>query len=132
MSDLHWLTAAEARSREPHLKPGIAAAVFSPRDHQVENRLLGQALAVAAKRAGVELIEHCPVREITIAGGHASGVVTGRGHDPADIVVLAAGAWSREIGGIPPAYLPPVSLPKASGKRPAAMPAPEPDDEPPG
>jgi glycine oxidase len=102
------LTAAEARSREPHLKPGIAAAVFSPRDHQVENRLLGQALAVAARRAGVELIEHCPVREITIAGGHASGVVTGRGHDPADIVVLAAGAWSREIGGIPPAYLPPV------------------------
>src|SRR3954470_9307973 len=106
--DLHWLTAAEARSREPHLKPGIAAAVFSPRDHQVENRLLGQALAVAAKRAGVELIEHCPVREITIDGGHASGVVTGRGHDPGDVVVLAAGAWSREIGGIPPAYLPPV------------------------
>jgi glycine oxidase len=26
----------------------------------------------------------------------------------ADVVVLAAGAWSREIGGIPPAYLPPV------------------------
>ncbi|MBV9586024.1 MAG: FAD-dependent oxidoreductase, partial [Alphaproteobacteria bacterium] len=29
--DLHWLTASEARQREPHLKPGIAAAVFSPR-----------------------------------------------------------------------------------------------------
>ena len=26
----------------------------------------------------------------------------------AEIVVLAAGAWSREIGGIPPAHLPPV------------------------
>jgi len=106
--DLHWLTAAEARQREPHLKPGIAAGVFSPRDHQVENRLLGQALAVAARRAGVELIEHCPVGEITMAGGCASGIVTGRGHDAADVVVLAAGAWSREIAGIPSAYLPPV------------------------
>ena len=106
--DLQWLTAAEARQREPHLKPGTAAAVFSPRDHQVENRLLGQALAVAARHAGVELIEHCPVREVIVAGGRAAGVVTERGRNSADVVVLAAGAWSREIAGIPPAYLPPV------------------------
>jgi glycine oxidase len=106
--DLDWLNAAQARQREPHLKPGIAAAVWSPRDHQVENRLLGRALAVAARRSGVELVEHCPVREITMASGRATGVVTERGPDPADVVVLAAGAWSREIGGIPPAHLPPV------------------------
>ena len=31
-----------------------------------------------------------------------------RGHERADVVVLAAGAWAREIGGIPPADLPPV------------------------
>jgi glycine oxidase len=106
--DLAWLTAAEAREREPHLKPGIAAAVWSPRDHQVENRQLGRALAVATRRAGVELVEHCPVREIICAGGRATGIVSERGRAPADIVVLAAGAWSREVGGIPPAYLPPV------------------------
>jgi glycine oxidase len=106
--DLTWLTAAEAREKEPHLKPGIAAAVWSPRDHQVENRRLGRALALAAGRAGVELVEHCAVREIICAGGRATGVVTERGRDMADVVVLAAGAWSREIGGIPPEYLPPV------------------------
>jgi glycine oxidase len=106
--DLHWLNAAEAREREPHLKPGIAAAVWSPRDHQVENRDLGRALAVAARKTGVELVEHCAVREIALAGGRAAGVVTERGREGADMVVLAAGAWSREIGGIPPAYLPPV------------------------
>src|SRR3954468_24858109 len=54
--DLHWLSAAEARAREPHLKPGIAAGVWSPRDHQVENRNLGRALAVAARKVGVELV----------------------------------------------------------------------------
>lgn len=107
--DLHWLTAGEARLREPHLKPGIAAAVWSPRDHQVENRLLGRALATAARHAGVELVEHCAVREIIVAGGaRAAGVVSERGRAEADIVVLAAGAWSREIGGIPAANLPPV------------------------
>ena len=106
--DLTWLTGAQAREREPHLKPGIAAAVWSPNDHQVENRRLGQALALAARRAGVELVEHCAVREIVCAGGRASGVVTARGRDDADVVVLAAGAWSRGIGGVPERYLPPV------------------------
>ncbi|HEV2333871.1 MAG TPA: glycine oxidase ThiO [Stellaceae bacterium] len=106
--DLAWLTAAEAREKEPHLKPGIAAALWSPSDHQVENRQLVRALAVAARRAGVELIEHCAVREITVTGGRATGIISERGRDPADIVVLAAGAWSREIGGIAPEYLPPV------------------------
>ena len=78
--DLDWLSAAEARQREPHLKPGIVAAVWSPGDHQVENRQLGRALALAARGSGVELIEHCPVREISCAGGRATGVVTERGH----------------------------------------------------
>ena len=106
--DLSWQSAAEARRREPHLKPGIAAAVWSPGDHQVENRQLGRALAEAARRAGVIIHEHCPVRTVETSGGRAVAVETERGRDPADAVVLAAGAWSREIGGIPPAQLPPV------------------------
>jgi len=106
--DINWLSVAEARRREPHLRPGISGAVLSPRDHQVENRLLGSALAQAGRRAGVVLHEHCPVREVELSGGRAKGVLTDRGLDPADIVVLAAGAWSREIAGIPASYLPPV------------------------
>jgi glycine oxidase len=106
--DLEWLSGAEARRYEPHLRPGIPGAVLSPRDHQVDNRLVARALAVAAQRAGAVLHEHCRVREVEIAGGHACAVVTDRGREPADMVVLAAGAWSREIGGIPTAYLPPV------------------------
>jgi glycine oxidase len=106
--DLEWLSGAEARQREPHLRPGIPGAVLSPRDHQVDNRLVARALAIAAQRAGVVLHEHCRVREVEITDGHARAVVTDRGRDVADMVVLAAGAWSREIGGIPPAYIPPV------------------------
>jgi glycine oxidase len=106
--DIDWLSGAEARRREPHLRPGISGAVLSPKDHQVDNRLLGSALAEAARRAGAVLHEHCPVREVELSGGRARGVVTDRGRDPAGIVILAAGAWSREIGGVPASYLPPV------------------------
>jgi len=106
--DVEWLSGAAARQREPHLRPGIPAAVASPRDHQVENRALAHALAVAAKAAGAVINEHCPVCEVDLAGERVSGVVTARGREPADVVVLAAGAWSREIGGIPPASVPPV------------------------
>jgi glycine oxidase len=106
--ELDWLSGAEARRREPHLRPGISGAVLSLRDHQVENRLLGSALAAAARRSGAVLYERCSVREIDLSGGRARGVVTDRGRDPADVVVLAAGAWSREIGGVPASHRPPV------------------------
>ena len=106
--ELEWLNAAEARRLEPHLKPGIAAAVFSRNDHQVENRGLARALIAACRGAGAAIHEHCPVAEVAMAGGRATGVETAQGREDADIVVLAAGAWSREIGGIPAAYLPPV------------------------
>jgi glycine oxidase len=106
--EIEWLNAAEARRREPHLKPGIAGAVFSRNDHQVENRALARALIAACRGAGVAIHEHCPVAEVVIAGGQARGVETARGRDDAEIVVLAAGAWSREVGGIPPANQPPV------------------------
>jgi glycine oxidase len=106
--ELEWLNAMEARRLEPHLKPGIAAAVLSRADHQVENRAVARALIAACRGAGVEIVEHCPVKEVVIAAGSARGVETERGRDDAEIVVLAAGAWSREIGGIPAPYLPPV------------------------
>ncbi|HZU88949.1 MAG TPA: glycine oxidase ThiO, partial [Stellaceae bacterium] len=106
--DLEWLSGAQARRREPHLRPGLAAAVWSPQDHQIDNRRLAGALAVALGRAGGALHEHCPVREIAFAGERVRGVVTAAGFAAADIVVLAAGAWSRDIGGIPRACLPPV------------------------
>jgi glycine oxidase len=106
---LEWLSAAAARAREPRLAGKIAGALFSPEDHQVDNRKLARALRVAAEQAGVEIREHHPVKELIVQGGQARGVVLADGTSvPADIVVLAAGAWSRGIGGLPPDRRPPV------------------------
>jgi len=106
---LEWLSAAATREREPHLAGKIAGAVFSPQDHQVDNRKLMQALRIAAEAAGAKIHEHRPVKEIAVQGGRAKGVVLADGATaPAEIVVLAAGAWSRGIAGLPPDRRPPV------------------------
>jgi len=106
---LEWLSAAATRAREPHLAGKIAGAVFSAQDHQVDNRKLVAALRIAAEAAGVKIHEHRPVKEISIQGGQANGIVLEDGtRITADIVVLAAGAWSRGIAGLPPDRRPPV------------------------
>jgi glycine oxidase len=98
---LELIPAAEARRREPHLA-GLAGAVFSPEDHQVDNRKLAAALRVAAERADAVIREHDGVESFVVAHGRASGVRLRTGSEwPADVVVLAAGAWSRGIAGIP-------------------------------
>jgi len=106
--DLEWLSGVEARRREPHLRPGIPGAVFSPRDHQVDNRQLARSLAEAARRAGAVIYEHVPVQGVEIANGRVTAIVAEDHREQANVVVLAAGAWSREIAGVPPARLPPV------------------------
>jgi glycine oxidase len=104
-----WISAREVREREPHLAAGIAGAVFSPEDHQVDNRKLASALALAARRSGATIKEYCPVRRILQAFDRVVGVELEDGSQlRTDLVVLAAGAWSRGIEGLPAALRPPV------------------------
>ncbi len=106
---LEWLSAAETRAREPHLAGKIAGALFSPQDHQVDNRKVVAALRIVAETAGVKIHEHRPVKEIAVQGGRTNGIVLEDGTNvAADVVVLAAGAWSRGIAGLAPDRRPPV------------------------
>ncbi len=106
---LEWISAAETRRREPHLAGKLAGAVWSPQDHQVDNRKLATALRLAAEAAGAVVHEHKPVAEIAIAGGRTHGLVLADGTKvSADVVVLAAGAWSRGIAGVATEQRPPV------------------------
>lgn len=106
---IEWLSAAATRAREPHLAGKLAGALFSPEDHQVDNRKLARALRAAAEASGADIREQSPVKDIVIQAGRAKGVVLEDGTTiAADTVVLAAGAWSRGIGGLPPDRRPPV------------------------
>ena len=105
---LQWLTAAETRQREPHLGGQLAGALWSPEDHQVDNRKLAAALRIAAERAGAIVCEHHAVAEISSSAGRVDGLVLADGRRiGAGTVVLAAGAWSRGIG-LEPRLRPPV------------------------
>lgn len=105
---LDWLTPAEARRREPYLGANLAAAVFSAADHQVDNRRLAAALRAAFLAAGGRLYEETPVSAIETAAGRVTGLDAGGRRVGADAVVLAAGAWSAELPGLPKAARPPV------------------------
>lgn len=103
---VEWLGAAEVRRREPYLAPKLAGGILTPDDHQVDNRKVAAALRIAAQRAGARLHERAPVARVETAAGRVLGVVVGETLHPADIVVLAAGAWSRGVPAAPAAPLP--------------------------
>ena len=106
---LQWISAAETRRREPHLAGKLAGAVFSPEDTQVDNRKLAAGLRVAAEAAGAIIREHQPVKTISSSAGRVDGIVLAdRTKVAADVVVLAAGAWSRTIEGLATEFRPPV------------------------
>ena len=108
--DLHveWMSGAEAREIEPLLSPKITAVISCDDDHQVDNRLMVEALVAAYRNAGGVLVEQVSVDRIEVSGGTARGVWTEGILHEADLIVLCAGCWSREIEGLPESVKPPV------------------------
>ena len=98
------LRPSEAREREPALAPSVRLALEAPDDHSVDPRLVLAALRAACRSAGVQLREHAPVARIEsdAAGERVTGVTLDAGGEflAAERIVLAAGAWTGEIGGL--------------------------------
>ncbi|MEK6323442.1 MAG: glycine oxidase ThiO [Acidobacteriota bacterium] len=94
---LEHLSADEVHKIEPAVTESATRAIFLPQEHQVENRRLMDALEVAIKRAGVELIEGSEVTALATDRGKVTGVMCGTERWPADLVVLAAGTWSSQL-----------------------------------
>ncbi len=120
------LRPSAARELEPALAPTLRLALEAPDDHSVDPRLVLAALRRVCERSGVEIREQSPVARVDVEGMGASGLgvqgatadhdiavpdgsegavtgavlVTGE-RVSAGQVVLAAGAWSGEIAGLP-------------------------------
>ena len=106
--EVEWLTGGQARRMEPHLAPGVSAAVSSLKDHQVDNRQIVVALREAFLQSGGRLHENTPVQAIDVESGRAKGVQIDGERRNANMVLLAAGAWSYDMDGVPPVARPPV------------------------
>ena len=96
-SKLEVLGADEIRQMEPALAPIFRHAVYFPDHGHCTNPLgLSQALAAELLRNGAELIE-ARVHEIEMGPEGARALVTSRGRMEVDELVIAAGAWSKNL-----------------------------------
>ncbi|WP_239405473.1 glycine oxidase ThiO [Frankia sp. Cj3] len=102
------LTRHQLRARIPASASGLVGALAVPGDHQVDNRRLHHALLRACERAGATMLR-VAARELLLRAGRAAGLRLADGTElTAPVVVLACGAWSARIGGLPLAALPAV------------------------
>ena len=96
--EAEWLAPRDCRRLEPGLSPRIAGGIMAPHDGHADPRAVARALAAAVEAAGGELLYGAEVCEVTVRDGRAVGVATATGSVDAGRVVVAAGAWSGELG----------------------------------
>jgi len=99
---VHRLRSSEARRLEPALAPALRLALEVPDDHAIDPRKLTAALARAVTAAGGTLRCGAAVEEIGVSGGRVTGVRLAGGEQVyAEHVVVAAGAWTEAVRGLP-------------------------------
>ena len=98
------MTGTAAREREPHLSPKVVSALWLSQDAQIDNRMLLNALKEAFQKRGGNLYEHAEVEEMQRRDDSLYIRCQGRESMGVDAVVVAAGAWSGKIAGMPDRY----------------------------
>jgi len=123
-----WLEPEDVTARFPGAAPGCRGALYAPEDGAVDPAALTRALLADARRLGVTVVANRVVRVATTERhGRVSGVTLADGTIGAEHVVIAAGAWSPSIGGLPrPLPVEPVrgqmgAVPWPSGTPPAIL-----------
>jgi glycine oxidase len=95
-----WLSGEEVQERWPGAAPQTLGALFASEDGAVDPQALTRALLADARRLGATLLPQ-PARGIVVAGGRVTGVRAPDQTIAAERVVVAAGAWSPQLDGLP-------------------------------
>lgn len=103
---VEWLSATEVQNLAPALSHNVVAAVYSPADHQVDNRKLVTVLRCAFVQAGGILHEQTPVEEVRLLEDGPPAVRAGGREWRSEKLLLAAGSWSGMIPGLDGALRP--------------------------
>jgi D-amino-acid dehydrogenase len=85
------------RELEPGLSPQVAGGFLVAEERHVRPESLTAGLAATLEERGVEVRSGVEVTQTEQRGTAVSYIVTNQGREPADQVVLAAGAWSGEL-----------------------------------
>jgi glycine oxidase len=100
------LSGRELKQLVPALASGLPGGLLAPNDHQIDNRLLHRALRAAVELSGVRLVTDRVVG-LGVEAEVVRGVALSRGDRlAAGKVVLAAGAWSGQLAGLPDRAMP--------------------------
>ncbi len=96
------LDPAAARRLHSGIDPEVHSWTWLPAEAQVDTQRLAVALADAVRGAGGRVVVGKAAAEILSEGGRAAGALLADGTRlAADAVVIAAGAWSPLLGGLP-------------------------------
>ncbi len=96
-ADVSFVDRQEVFSVVPGLGEQVVAGSFSPADGQADPVLTTHAFANAAKRHGALYWTSTECLALERVADRVVGAQTGRGNVQAKQIVLAAGAWSREL-----------------------------------
>jgi glycine oxidase len=91
------LSTKEARELEPCIGEAVRGALRFPRDIQVENRRLLNALVSSVDKLKVHISTETNVESIAIERRGIQGVQTSRGFVSCSKAIVAAGTWSSTI-----------------------------------
>ena len=81
----------------PGIAPHIVAGTYTANDGHANPVLTTEAFAAAAQREGAEIRTGVHVTGFSRTGDRITGITTSDGEIAADHVVLATGAWTREL-----------------------------------
>jgi D-amino-acid dehydrogenase len=104
--DTELLSYEELCQLEPHTQIRARGAVYFKCDAHLHPDSLMRGLLSKLREEGVELLPHEGVRRIERENNRVTRVITEKGSHELDHLVIAAGAWSREIASLVDIRLP--------------------------
>lgn len=95
----HEVSAADVARMFPLVDTtGVLSAIWTPKDGRANPVDVTMSLAAGARKRGVRIVEGCPITDFIVKNRRIQGVMTAQGPITAEVVVLAAGMWSRQLG----------------------------------
>ena len=122
-----WLAEEDLRAQIPGLGPEVVGGALAPEDGGLEPVPLRDALLAAAGQRGAAHETGISVQGLVVRDGRVVALSTEDGQRPVGAVVVAAGAWSGRLEGLPrPLAVEPVrgqmaALPWPEGEPPAIV-----------
>ncbi len=106
--DCELLDRESTLAAEPALARTVLGALLRRSEGYVDNRRLGRALVAACEAKGVTIVRSATDVAVEADARRVLGVRSHLGFTPASYVVVAAGAWSASVPGIPTQFAPAV------------------------